>query len=128
MFINDLQRRETKKLYFIEFQYCNRNFISDSNGKIKLNKDEHWRDDSLYLDIDDIDIFIFNYGDIFNWGLYTNEKSGLDDIYFVNYYSIEEVNKIMNIIDIKKPNSYSILLNWLNKAKEFKGIYIIGIG
>ena len=34
---------------------------------------------------------------------------------------------MIKIIEEKKPKEYQVVLEWLNKAKEFNGVYILGV-
>ena len=92
-----------------------------------VNKFENWRNDSLYISGDDWEIFYKNYKNIFKNGTYNNLKSGEIDLCGINYYSPEQVEEMIKAIEEKKPKDYIIVLEWLNKAKEFNGVYILGV-
>lgn len=127
MFINNDKRINIGGSAFIEFQYCKLNFYPNMDNILNEDSIGFWKDDSLYITIDDIDEFISNYGSVFNWGIYNDLKSGIDDIYGINYYSLEKVRKTIEIIKKKKPLNYLVLSKWLNDAFSYNGFYIIGI-
>ena len=110
---------------FLELQFCQHK--SGTSIKRIVNKIENWRNDSLYISGDDMDTFYSCYKDVFKNGTYNNLKSGDIDFFGINYYSSEKVDEMIKTIEEKKPKDYIIVLEWLNKAKEFNGIYILGV-
>ena len=110
---------------FLELQFCQHK--SGTSIKRIVNKLENWRNNSLYISGDDMDTFYSCYKDVFKNGTYNNLKSGDIDFFGINYYSSEKVDEMIKTIEEKKPKDYIIVLEWLNKAKEFNGIYILGV-
>ena len=110
---------------FLELQFCQHK--SGTSIKRIVNKFENWRNDSLYISGDDMDTFYSCYKDVFKNGTYNNLKSGDIDFFGINYYSSEKVDEMIKTIEEKKPKDYIIVLEWLNKAKEFIGVYILGV-
>ena len=110
---------------FLELQFCQHK--SGTSIKRIVNKFENWRNDSLYISGDYMDAFYKCYKDVFKNGTYNNLKSGDIDFFGINYYSPEQVEEMIKTIEEKKPKDYIIVLEWLNKAKEFNGIYILGV-
>lgn len=49
------------------------------------------------------------------------------DIYGINYYDSDKVKNYIEYIDKEKPKDYQVLLDWLDKALELNGFYILGI-
>lgn len=49
------------------------------------------------------------------------------DEFGINYYSKDKVKIIKDKLQTIKPKEYEILLNWLEDAKNYNGIYILGI-
>ena len=110
---------------FLELQFCQHK--SGTSIKRIVNKIENWHNASLYISGDDMDTFYKCYKDVFKNGTYNNLKSGDIDFFGINYYSPEQVEEMIKTIEEKKPKDYIIVLEWLNKAKEFNGIYILGV-
>lgn len=110
---------------FIEIQFCKMKF----GTKIKelVDIDSFWQNDSLYIYLDDIENFIEEYGDIFNYGTYANLKTGIVDIYGINYYNPDLIEIMIAKILENKPTNYKILIKWLKKAKNYNGFYILGL-
>lgn len=124
-FNNQEERRAFGGSDFLELQFCQHK--SGTSIKRIVNKFENWRNDSLYISGDDMDTFYSCYKDVFKNGTYNNLKSGDIDFFGINYYSPEKVDEMIKTIEEKKPKDYIIVLEWLNKAKEFNGIYILGV-
>ena len=110
---------------FLELQFCQHK--SGTSIKRIVNKFENWRNDSLYISGDDMDTFYSCYKDVFKNGTYNNLKSGDIDFFGINYYSSEKVDEMIKIIEETKPTDYKTVLDWLVKAKEFNGVYILGV-
>lgn len=127
IFENNEVRRQLGGSVFIEIQYCR----LSSNTKVKkivsVRSIQHWREDSLYIFVDDIDSFIASYGRIFYMGTYNNVNKGFVDVFGINYYTLDDVKKLVDAIMNEKPIDYQILLNWLSKANQYNGIYLLGI-
>lgn len=101
------------------------------NSKIKkilsIRHLKNWEDDSLYIYVDDIDLFVENYRKILNDGTYNNQETGLFDIYGYNYYNENQVKEIIDRIIEAKPIDYEKFLIWLEDARTHNGFYLIGI-
>lgn len=87
---------------------------------------KNWQNDSLYVSFDDLEQFYIEYSHIFNCGVYGNLKTGTVDIFGINYYAPDLIDSIKSMLK-HKPTDYEILIQWLNKAKECNGFYILGI-
>ncbi len=110
---------------FIEFQYCGLSPGTPLKEIIAVDSIQHWLDDSLY--VYDENRFYDRYSHIFDCGTYNNLQSGVVDIYGINYYSPRTVDAIIEKLEHTKPDDYKTLLLWLEKAKDFNGIYILGL-
>ena len=88
-FSSQTERREYGGSDFIELQCCKLKRGTSIKKIISVDHIEHWKTDSLYLSGDDMDNFLFLYSDIFNQGIYNNGKSGLVDLFGINYYPQE---------------------------------------
>ena len=81
----------------------------------------------LYLSGDDMDNFLFLYSDIFNQGIYNNGKSGLVDLFGINYYPPELEETIIKRLRERNSEDDRILTDWLMTADEHNGLYILGV-
>ncbi len=93
---------------------------------ISIDAIENWKDDSLYISGDDIEIFFSQYNVIFDNGIYNNEESGVVDMFGINYYSPEQSNIIVKKLLKQQPLDYKILLIWLKEVEKYNGFYILG--
>ncbi len=125
-FANQEERRKFGGSAFIEIQFCKLK-PNTPIKKIAKSKINYWKDDSLYIHVDDIDKFYSNYEEVFTNGIYDNLKQGDMDIFGTNYYSPLQLVEIIKKINKQKPLDYKILLNWLQQNIEYNGIYILGI-
>jgi len=121
------QRKFLCNSAFIEIRFCKMPFDTKIKKVIARNSIKDWRDDSLYIYVDDIDTFFNEYSSFFACGTYNNSKSGIVDIFGVNYYKPDLIDNIAAMILESKPTDYEILIEWLYKAKNFNGFYILGI-
>ena len=126
-FNNQDERRAFGGSDFLELQFCKLKKGTNIKSIVSTRNIIDWCNDSLYIYGDDIDVFYKYYKDVFKNGVYNNLKSGDIDFFGINYYSTDQVNEMIKIIEEKKPEEYTVLLLWLNKAKEFNGVYILGV-
>lgn len=126
VFNSQEERREFGGSAFIEIQFCKMPFDTKIK-KITANGMKNWRDDSLYIYADDIEIFFNEYSSFFICGTYNGLKSGIVDIFGTNYYKPDLIDTIAAMILESKPTDYEILIEWLYKAKNYNGFYILGI-
>lgn len=127
VFGNQDERKATGGSCFLEMQYCRMEQGTPIKKIVSVDAVKHWRDDSLYIDGDCTDQLQAQYGSIFTGGTYNNLKSGKMDVWGINYYSPEQVEKMIDLIKEKKPQEYETVLLWLERAKEYNGIYILGV-
>ncbi len=126
-FKNQQERRDFGGSCFLEMQYCRLEKGTSIEQIVSADAMKHWQDDSLYIDGDNTDALQLHYGDIFIGGTYNNLEIGRLDIWGINYYSAEQVEKIVEKIRQKKPLEWETVLEWIQKAKEHNGIYILGV-
>ena len=81
--------------------------------------------DSLY--VSDENAFYQEYGHIFDCGTYNNLETGPVDLYGINYYSVSLMDTIIERIRESKPADYTVLVDWLERAKGYNGFYILGV-
>lgn len=127
VFNNQEERRKFGGSAFIEIRFCEMPFGTKIKKVIARKSIKDWRDDSLYIYVDDIDTFDNEYSSFFAFGTYNNSKSGILDIFGVNYYKSDLIDNIAAMILESKPTDYEILIEWLYKAKYYNGFYILGI-
>lgn len=95
---------------------------------VAVNSIRDWQNDSLYIYDDDANTFYQEYSSIFTCGICNNLKSETVDIIFgINYYAPSFVDSITTKLHKEKPLDYITLLEWLTKAKEYNGFYILGL-
>ncbi len=126
-FNNQDERRAFGGSDFLELQFCKIKKGTNIKSIVSTRNIIDWCNDSLYVYGDDTDVFYKHYKDVFKNGVYNNLKSGDIDFFGINYYSADQVNEMVKIIEENKPEEYTVLLSWLNKAKEFNGVYILGV-
>ena len=125
VFSSQEERRTFGGSAFIEVQYCKMPYKTKTKKIVAVNSIKNWQNDSLY--INDEATFYQEYSNIFTCGIYNNLKSGIVDIFGINYYEPSLVDSIITKLHKNKPIDYMILVEWLTKAKEYNGFYILGI-
>ena len=119
------ERRRYGGSAFLEFQYCRLPAEAGTREKTSIFFLEHWRNDSLY--VRDDDVFLREYGNIFDCGVYNNGKRGTVDVYGINYYEPSLIDFIVEKIRKEKPMDCESILTWLEEAKNYNGFYILGM-
>lgn len=94
-FQSQAERREFGGSDFIEIQYCRLPEGTSLREIVSIDAIKHWKDDSLYISGDDMDLFYQSYGDIITGGVYNNEDRGPMDLFGINFYSREQTNEII---------------------------------
>lgn len=112
---------------FIEIQYCKLKQNTRIRKIVSLCAIDNWKEDSLYIYVNDINEFYSNYKDIFCDGVYNNLKNGIVDVFGINYYSPKQLIEIIDKIEKQKPLDYAVLLKWLKQGIDYNGFYILGI-
>lgn len=111
----------------MEIQFCKISDKASVKKKIGVNNIKHRASDSLYIYHLDVDKFLEEYGEIFVNGEYANHKTGFIDPYGVTYFVKEHIKGCIYRILITKPTDYEIMIEWLNEALKYDGIYILGL-
>ncbi|MCF7924449.1 MAG: hypothetical protein K9L64_04985 [Candidatus Izimaplasma sp.] len=127
IFSNIDERRKYGGSAFIELQYCKLSAQTKLKKIVSIKSIQNWKDDSLYIHVDDLDSFVESYGRILNNGTYNNMKSGVVDIFGINYYTIENMKDLVDVITKSKPVGNEKLLSWLKKGLQYNGFYLLGI-
>ena len=120
------ERRNFGGSAFIEILICKLPSGTTTKKLVAISNIKHWQNDSLYI-IDDENAFYQEYSHIFNCGLYNNLKTGIVDIYGINYYAPSLIESIIEKLQKEKPADYEALIEWLTKSEEYNGFYILGI-
>lgn len=126
IFNNQDERREFGGSDFLELQFCQLKRGTSIKKIVDTDTITCWLNDSLYVHGDDWDTFYKHYKTIFRNGVYPNLKSGEIDWCGINYYTPEQVNEMIKALEKNKPKDYQVVSDWLNKAAEFNGVYILG--
>ncbi|MEG0913979.1 MAG: hypothetical protein RSG53_10290 [Oscillospiraceae bacterium] len=125
IFHTEEERRSCGGSAFMEIQFCKLPAETKIKDLVAVDSIKNWQSDSLY--INEENAFYYGYSDILNCGIYNNLKSGVVDIYGINYYAPTFTDSIIKRLNEEKPVEYEILVEWLNKAKRYNGFYILGI-
>lgn len=112
---------------FIELQYCRLSCGASLREILSLDSIQHWKNDSLYVSGDDMDIFDQHYGHVFAGGTYHNQAIGPMDLLGINFYSREQAVCILNRIQLERPPDYQTFENWLRKGQHYIGFYVLGV-
>ena len=126
-FANGEERWEFGGTGFMQLAYCKLKPNARIRKILSLRSIPFWSDDSLYVFVDDMDIFCSNYADIFCNGVRDNRSIGEMDVFDINYYSPNQLKEIIEKIENHKPLGYEIILEWLKQGTDYNGMYILGI-
>lgn len=126
-FKNQEERRNYGGSAFIEIQFCNMPSDTTTEMLVSVDNIEFWKNDSLYVYIEEDSLFYQEYRHIFNCGIYSNLNTGIVDLYGINYYAPALIDSIIDRIYQVEPEDYKILIEWLINAKDYNGFYIFGI-
>jgi len=88
---------------------------------------DHWQNDSLYVHMNDGNVFYEEYSGIFDRGTYNNMKSGPMDLCGIHYYAPSLTDCLIEKLSQNCPTDYEILVEWLEKSKPYNGFYILGL-
>lgn len=116
VFNSQEERRNFGGSAFIEIQFCELPVGTREKKLLAVSSIKHWKNNSLYIYLEDIDSFYQEYNPIFDC-----------DIYGINYYAPSIINQFIEKLNTDKPSDYERLIGWLNKAKHHNGFYILGI-
>ena len=124
-FHNQTERWEFGGSAFIEIQFCKLPVRSSITSIVDVSSIKNWQNDSLY--VSDENAFYQEYGHIFDCGTYHNLETGPVDLYGINYYPASLTDTIIERIRESKPTDYTVLVDWLERTKDYNGFYILGV-
>lgn len=127
LFHSQEERREFGGSDFIEIQYCRLPEGTSIHEIVSVDAIKHWKDDSLYICGDDMNLFSQAYRGIITGGVYNNGECGPMDLLGINFYSREQTNEIIERLIEEKPPEYQILCRWLQADEQNLGFYILGV-
>lgn len=125
VFSSQEERREYGGSAFIEIQFCRLPYRTKLSKIVAVDSIRNWMNDSLY--VDDENEFYSEYNQIFDCGIYSNKERGIVDIYGINYYTPSQIEMLLSRILEKKPAGHEVLTQWLERAKQYNGFYILGL-
>lgn len=111
----------------IELQYCRKKRGTPVSRIVDVNAIKNRDNTSLYFSDDDSEKFYAEYSEIFCGGIYSNGESGPVDFYGINWYSPEQVKLVCAKLKERASEDDRVLLDWLEKARKYNGIYILGV-
>lgn len=112
---------------FIEIQYCRLPEETSLRDIVSIDAIKHWKDDSLYVCGDDMDLFYQHYGDIITGGVYNNGDCGPMDLLGINFYAGAQAAAMIDRLTEKKPPEYQVLCQWLQAGRQYLGVYVLGV-
>lgn len=124
-FSSQEERRRFGGSCFVELQFCRMPPGTPVKRLVDVDSICNWMDDSLY--VDDESALYREYGRFFTGGVYNNLHRGPVDLYGINYYEPAMIEPLMERLRQERPPEYETLLDWLERAKDCNGFYILGI-
>ena len=115
---------------FYELQYCKHKKGAPEREIVSVEKIKFKDETSLFVLEDRFESFFETYSKIFDGGIYNNLKSGVPDVFGINWYSPGKTGEIIKRFGTlkEKPDDSALLLSWLLKAeKEYNGFYFLGL-
>ena len=112
---------------FLELQFCQLKRGTSIKDVVSVDRIDNWRNSSLYVHGSDWELFYRDYKNIFKNGIYNNLESGEIDWCGINYYSPDQIEEMIKALEENKPEEYTVVSEWLVKAKNFNGVYILGV-
>ena len=124
-FSSQEERRRFGGSCFVELQFCRMPPGTPVKRLVDVDSICNWMDDSLY--VDDESALYREYGKFFTGGVYNSLHRGPVDLYGINYYEPAMIEPLMERLRQERPPEYETLLDWLERAKDCNGFYILGI-
>ena len=112
---------------FIELQYCRLPWGAALWEIVLPDGIEHWKNDSLYVSGDDMDVFYRHYGPVMTGGVSHDQTSGPLDLLGINFYSREQAAGILRKIQTERPPDHQIFEDWLREGERYIGFYVLGV-
>lgn len=116
IFSSQEERRIFGGSAFVEIQFCELPIGTKEKKLVAVSSINNWKDDSLYICVEDLDAFHREYNPIFSC-----------DLYGINYYPPSTIDLLIAKLNTDKPTDFEQLIAWLNEAKHHNGFYILGI-
>lgn len=131
MLLHTFKTQEERKRYggsaFLEIQFCDMPPRTSVKRLVDARHVRNWKDDSLYICLDDAEAFGQAYSRIFDCGTYNNGKTGTVDLCGINYYAPALIDTIIERLNKEKPQDHEVLKAWLIRAKAHNGFNILGL-
>ena len=127
MFASQDARRAFGGSDFMELQLCRLKRGTELREIVSVEAISHWKNDSLYICGDDLEVFYDEYGTIFQDGYYANGERGIADCCGINYYPPEQTMRIVELLKKENPRDAQVLLDWLADADKYNGLYLLGV-
>ena len=106
IFHSQKERRDFGGSDFIEMQYCKLEQDSEIEKIVSVDAINHWKNDSLYIFGNDMNMFYSHYGTIITGGVYNNKDSDPLDLLGINFYSQKQ---LIFMIELIKKKSQQII-------------------
>ena len=126
-FDNQDERRECGGSCYIELCFCKLSKDAETKDILDLDENIFWQNDSLYIHGDYQNQFYNEYKEIFGLGINAGMKESLFDTWGLTYFNPEKIPGIIERANENKPEGYEDLTEWLEKAREYNGFYILGV-
>ena len=119
-----IKKVDLKSSDYLELQYIKNNLV-ENKELLNINNIEHFKEDSIFVKSEDIDMFNENYLAIFN-NPKTPDNSNQFYPFGINLYTTDQLKEIYN--KLKQIEADAVLLNWLKVAVEKNyRIYVLGL-
>lgn len=125
MFVDFLEKG--KNTDYIEIQICMADVNTSPYELVNIKNIHFGLSSSIYIDFKNYEQFFQKYNIYFNNALHANLEENELDPYGINYFSVDKTIHIIDKIKNDKPLEYDKIINFLNKAKDNNGFYILGI-
>ena len=129
MLFHSFKTQEERRAFggsaFIELQHCR--VKPETPLSVILSTADFWKTDSLYVYLDDSEIFYEAYASVFGNGIYQNEKEGPLDVCGLNYYPADRKKAMIEALQEKKPIDCERLTEWLTSGESSFGFYLLGL-
>ena len=112
---------------FIEIQYCRLPEGTSLQDIVSIDAIENWKNDSLYIFGDDMNLFDQHYGAIITDGVYCNGNRGPMDLCGINFYAGAQAAAMIDRFTEEKPPEYQVLCQWLQAGQQCLGFYVLGV-
>lgn len=119
------ERKKIGSTDFISLRYCKLPAETTLKDKAQWMEYGVWPSDSLYSNEEFL--FFDHYKGIFDCGISDELKPGEVYMWGNTYFEPALIDSIIEKLNNIKPLDYELLIDWLNKAKEYNGFYFQGV-